>query len=189
MAAGVTNTFWTVRDLVEMIDTQMKTLMCSLVVALSGTLAFAQTSPKKDFEAAKQEYEQSSRDETARVAYVTKLAQIKERLLREQNEQADNLKRAINSECQKHPTPKDVDSKKLKQLIVGKWASPRHTYVYLANGKCGMEGGALGNSWRIQGNQLIQGDSSGPIILLTHEYFIYSAGPGDSVAFHSRVKD
>ena len=144
---------------------------------------------KQEFDAAKQEYEQSSRDETARVAYVTKLAQIKERLLREQNEQADNLKRAINSECQKHPTPKDVDSKKLRQLIVGKWASPRHTYVYLANGKCGMEGGALGNSWRIQGNQLIQGTTSGSIILLTQEYFIYSAGSGDSVAFHSRVRE
>jgi hypothetical protein len=159
-----------------MIDTQMKTLMFSLAVALSGTLAFAQTSPQKDFEAAKQEYEQSSRDETARVAYVTKLAQIKERLLSEQNEQADNLKGAINSECQKHPYPKDVDSKKLKQLIVGKWASPRHTYVFLANG-----------NWRIQGNQLIQGTTSGSIILLTQEYFIYSAG--SDVAFHSRVKD
>ena len=158
-----------------MIDTQMKTLMCSLAVALSGTLAFTQTSPQKDFEAAKQEYEQSSRDETARVAYVTKLAQLKVELLKVPNEQ-DDLKGAINSECQKHPYPKDVDSKKLKQLIVGKWASPRHTYVFLANG-----------NWRIQGNQLIQGTTSGSIILLTQEYFIYSAG--SDVLFHSRVKD
>jgi hypothetical protein len=171
-------------------DTQMKTLMCSLAVALSGTLAFAQTSPKKDFEAAKQEYEQSSRDETARVAYVTKLAQIKNQLLSVPNEQVD-LKRAINSECQKHPYPKDVDSKKLRQLLVGKWASPRRHYVYLANGKWGTEGGTIDGNWRIQGNQLIQGDVivNGPIILLNQDYFIYSSsGPGD-VFFHSRVKD
>ena len=118
---------------------------------------FAQTSPQKDFEAAKQKYEQSSHDETARVAYVTKLAQLKIELLKVPNEQ-DDLKRAINSECQKLPYPKDVDSKKLKQLIVGKWASPRRHYVYLANGKWGQEGGAITGNWRIQGNQLIQGD-------------------------------
>jgi hypothetical protein len=165
-----------------------KKLIGIVIAILMAVRVFAQTSPKKDFEAAKQEYEQSSRDETARVAYVTKLAQIKDRLLSEQNEQADNLKRAINSECQKHPTPKDVDSKKLRQLLVGKWASPRHTYVYLANGKCGTEGGAIGDNWRIQGNQLIQGALSGPIILLNQDYFIYS-GPQGSVAFHSRVKN
>jgi len=172
-----------------MIDTQMKTLMCSLAVALSGTLAFAQTSPQKDFEAAKQKYEQSSHDETARVAYVTKLAQLKVELLKVPNEQ-DDLKGAINSECQKLPYPKDVDSKKLKQLIVGTWASPRHHYVYRANGKWGTEGGAISGNWRIQGNQLIQGDVivNGPIILLNKDYFIYSNSGGD-VMFHSRVKD
>jgi tetratricopeptide (TPR) repeat protein len=152
----------------------------------------AQASPKKDFEAAKQEYEQSSHDETARVAYVTKLAQLKVQLLKVPNEQVD-LKGAINSECQKHPYPKDVDSKKLRQLIVGKWASPRHHYVYLANGKCGMEGGRLGDGWQIQGNQLNPGDRfGGPIILLTQEYFIYSVpnpGGGSDVMFHSRVRE
>ena len=60
---------------------------------------FAQTSPQKDFEAAKQKYEQSSHDEPARVTYVTKLAQLKVELLKVPNEQED-LKRAINSECQ-----------------------------------------------------------------------------------------
>ena len=76
----------------------------------------------------------------------------------------------------KAPYPKDVDSKKLKQLLVGTWASPRHHYVYRANGKWGTEGGAISGNWRIQGNQLIQGDVivNGPIILLNQDYFIYS---------------
>lgn len=154
---------------------------------------FAQTSPQKDFEAAKQKYEQSSHDEPALVAYVTKLAQLKVELLKVPNEQED-LKRAINSECQKLPYPKDVDSKKLEQLIVGTWASPRRHYVYLANGKWGQEGGAITGNWRIQGNQLIQGDvMNEPIILLNQDYFIYSVqnpgGRGTDVMFHSRVKN
>jgi hypothetical protein len=94
---------------------------------------------------------------------------------------------SINSELQKHPAPKNIDSKKLMQLLVGKWESPRRTYVYRANGKCGTEDGPISGNWRIQGNQLIQGDLSGPIILLNHDYFIYSSR--GSVLFHSRVKE
>jgi hypothetical protein len=157
----------------------VKKLIGIVIAILMAVRVFAQTSPQKDFEAAKQKYEQSSRDETARVAYVTKLAQLKVELLKVPNEQVD-LKRAINSECQKHPYPKDVDSKKLKQLIVGTWASPGRHYVYLANGKWGNEGGAITGNWRIQGNQVIQGDVivNGPIILLNQDYFIYSNSGG-----------
>ena len=171
----------------------IKKLIGIVIAILMAVRVFAQTSPQKDFEAAKQKYEQSSHDETARVAYVTKLAQLKVELLKVPNEQ-DDLKGAINSECQKHPYPKDVDSKKLKQLIVGTWASPRRHYVYLANGKWGQEGGAITGNWRIQGNQLIQGDvMNEPIILLNQDYFIYSVqnpgGRGTDVMFHSRVKN
>jgi hypothetical protein len=145
---------------------------------------------KQDFKAAKQEYEQSSHDEAGRVTYVIKLAQIADRLVsdyRQSGQRNDELMGAINSELQKHPAPKDIDSKKLKQLLIGKWESPRRTYVYRANGKCGTEDGPISGNWRIQGNQLIQGDSSGPIILLNQDYFIYSSR--GSVFFHSRVKD
>jgi len=72
-------------------------------------------------------------------------------------------------------------------LLVGEWASPRRTYVYRANGKCGSEDGPINGNWRIEGNQLIQGDLSGSIILLNQDYFIYSSR--DSVFFHSRMKD
>ena len=166
----------------------MRKLVGIVAILITGGVLI-QAAEKQDFEAAKQQYEQSSHDEAARVTYVTKLAQLKVELLKVPNEQ-DDLKRAINSECQKLPYRKGVDSKKLKQLIVGTWASPRHHYVYRANGKWGTEGGAISGNWRIQGNQLIQGDVivNGPIILLNQDYFIYSNSGGD-VMFHSRVKD
>lgn len=94
---------------------------------------------------------------------------------------------AIDAELQKHPAPKDIDSKKLRQLLVGKWASPRHVYVFRANGKCGTEGGAIDGNWRIKGNQLIEDGSHGTIILLNSEYLIYTEK--DGVFFHSRVRE
>ena len=143
---------------------------------------------KQDFETAKQEYEQSSHDEAARVTYVTKLAQIADRLVsqyRQSGQRHDELMGAINSELQKHPAPSDIDSKKLAQLLVGKWASPRRIYVIRANGKWGSEDGPIDGNWRIQGNQLT---GAGTIILLNRDYLIYS-GDHDAVFFHSRVKD
>jgi hypothetical protein len=145
---------------------------------------------KQDFDAAKQEYEQSSHDEAARVTYVTKLAKVAGRLVseyRRSGQRNDEVMGAINSELEKHPSPKNVDSKKLRQLLIGRWESPRRTYVYRANGKCGSEDGPISGDWRIQGNQLLQGDLSGPIILLNQDYFIYASR--GSVFFHSRVKE
>ncbi len=164
-------------------------LIGSILVILAGTL-IAGEQDRREFEAAKAEYEQSSHDEAARATYVTKLAQIADQLVSEyrgSGQRNDELMGAINLELQKHPAPKDIHSKKLRQLLVGKWESPRRTYVYRANGKCGTEGGPISGNWRIQGNQLIQGDLSGPIILLNQDYFIYSSR--GSVFFHSRVKE
>ena len=164
-------------------------LIGSVLVILAVKLSAAEQD-RREFETAKAEYEQSSHGEAARVIYVTKLAQIADRLVseyRRSGQRDDELMGVINSELQKHPAPKDIDSKKLRQLLVGKWESPRRTYVFRANGKCGSEDGPISGNWRIQGNQLIQGDLSGPIILLNQDYFIYSSR--GSVFFHSRVKE
>jgi hypothetical protein len=103
------------------------------------------------------------------------------------NEKACDELSAINSELEKHPAPKNVDFKKLKQLLVGKWESPRRTYVFRADGKWGNEEGAISDNWRISGNRLIEGSGRGTIILLNSDYFVYSEN--GSVFFHSRVKE
>jgi len=119
----------------------MRKLVGIVAILIAGGV-LTEAAEKQDFEAATQEYEQSSHGEAARVTYVTKLAQIADRLVsdyRQSGQRHDELMTAINSELQKHPAPKDIDSKKLSQLLVGRWESPRHTYVFRANGKWGNE--------------------------------------------------
>ena len=162
---------------------------------LLPTAHAAQTPDKQDIEAAKHEYEQAvpPGNEKARLTYVSKLAQFSDRLVSEyrRGQRNDDLMTAINSELQKHPAPRDIDSKKLAQLLVGKWESPRRTYVFRANGKWGNEDGPVDTNWRVQGNQIVSGEgktaSRSTIILLNSDYLIYTER-GD-VFFHSRVKE
>ncbi|HZC55918.1 MAG TPA: hypothetical protein VE396_07700 [Xanthobacteraceae bacterium] len=41
---------------------------------------------------------------------------------------------AIGAEIKRHPAPNDSDSKTLTGLLVGEWKSPRHDYLYWADG-------------------------------------------------------
>ena len=162
----------------------MREIVGIVAISIAGGVSTQGSRQTGSLEAAKQQFVQSSHDEAARVPYVTKLAEIANRLVseyRRSGQRNDELMSAINSEWQKHPAPKDIDSKKLRQLLVGKWESPRHVYVYRANGKCGTEDGPISGNWRIQGNQLIQDSSRGTIILLNSDYFIYAES--DSVFF------
>ena len=170
----------------------MRRLIKVIVAILVAGQVSAQTVEKQDFEAARQEFGHAvpPANEKARLTYVTKLAQVADRLVsdyRQSGQRNDELLGAINSELQEHPAPKDVNSKELSQLLIGKWESPRRTYVFRANGKWGNEDGPVDGNWRIQGNQLIEDGSRGTIILLNRDYFIYSSK--DSVFFHSRVKE
>ena len=161
----------------------MRKLVGTVAISITDGIA-TQAAEKQDFEAAKQEYERSSHNEAARLTYLTNLAGIANLLVseyRQSGQRNDEMMTAINSELQKHPAPRDIDSKRLRQLLVGKWESPRRTYVYRANGKCGTEGERYRTTGESNGNQLIQGDLSGPIILINRDYFIYSSR--DSVFF------
>jgi hypothetical protein len=71
------------------------------------------------------------------------------------------------------------------KLLVGQWASPRHLYLYRADGTWTMDDEGLDlavatrGTWRIEGNSYFQGFSrdSRPdkytIIILTKEYFVF----------------
>ena len=59
----------------------MRKLVGILVAILVAGGIWIQAAEKQEFEAAKQEYEQSSHDEAARVAYVSKLAKIADHII------------------------------------------------------------------------------------------------------------
>ena len=104
-------------------------LASATVILLANTLfslaigAADEETDQERVNAAKREYEQAvpPDNEKARLAFVTKLAQIADRLVSDyrRGQRHDELMGAINSELQKNPAPKDVDSKKLRQLLVG----------------------------------------------------------------------
>src|SRR5262249_6652556 len=129
-------------------------------------------------------------NETARYTCAEKLAEIADKLVsafREYGNRNDEALAAVWTELKKYSMPADSDSKKLTKLLIGRWDSPRRTYVFKANGKYGAEDGPINRRWKIEGNQLIEPDSKGTIILLNSKYFVYTKG--DDVFFHSRAKD
>ena len=136
-------------------------------------------------QAAKAEYQASSGDEAARVRYVTKLSEMDAQMTPHVMHNPDldakeayaNQAGAIEQELHKHPMPRNVDSRKLSQLLVGEWASPRHVYAFRADGTYGV-GDEQRDKWRIDGNEYIDDVSRGPIILLDRNYFIYANGEG-----------
>jgi len=84
-------------------------------------------------------------------------------------EQATRLKsetwQAIDAEIKEHPAPKDSDSKALSRLILGKWESPRHDYLYRADGTWTMlpaDPDTTHGTWRIDGNQYFDTAATDP---------------------------
>ena len=109
----------------------------------------------KELIKARTEYEHSApHAEAARSAYVLRLMK-----LREEFGHANNTEdwKAVDAEIGRNPLPNDADSKALSQMLVGKWGSRTHDYLYKSDGSWTMipEGpGVAHGKWRIDGNQI-----------------------------------
>jgi hypothetical protein len=158
-------------------------LLVTLTLVISTTNRIA--AELNEIESAKAEYDTSSHDEAARVRYVTKLAdmwaQVAPKILHNPDVDAKvayaNQAGAIEQELRKYAMPRNVDSRKLSQLLIGEWESPRHVYVFRADGTYGV-GDEQRDKWRIDGNEYIDDVSRGPIVLLDRNYFIYACDQG-----------
>ena len=119
--------------------------------------------------------------EADRVGYITQLVRLRESLTRQD---ADKML-AIDKEIMRHPMPTSSNSQELAKLIAGKWTSPRHQYLYRADGTWTMlpefiDGEKTTHGvWHVEGNRFSQGQSDADaspetIILLTATDFVWS---------------
>jgi hypothetical protein len=155
--------------------------------------AYAQQRSLGVFENARREYKKISRpSEADRSNYITRLVRLREKAASGKSGDWQ----VIDQEINRHPAPVDADSKKFSALMVGKWKSPRHEYLYRADGTWTMlpeEEGTTHGTWRIEGNRYysiasIEPADTGPytIILITEKYLVFSEG--SDVFYETRLK-
>ena len=130
---------------------------------------------------AKRDYEKISRpSEAARSDYITRLVRMRDKAARLKT----NDWRAIDTEIKRHPAPSNSDTKTLSSRLVGEWSSPRHDYLYRADGTWTMlpiEENITHGTWRIEGNQYSSTAATEPpettqytIILITKKDFVFT---------------
>ena len=130
---------------------------------------------------AKRDYEKVPHpSEAARSDYITRLIRMREKAARLKTDEWQ----PIDAEIKRHPAP--PGSKSFSNLLVGKWQSPRHDYLFRADGTWTMlpaeEDGVQSTHgrWRIEGNQFFQTAATEPpesqytIILITRKDFVFS---------------
>jgi hypothetical protein len=130
--------------------------------------------------------------EAARTDYITRLVRLRE----EAADRNTDAWKAIDVEIRDHPAPIDSNSKALSARLVGKWESPRHDYLYRADGTWTMlpaEPDIAHGTWRIEGNQYLDTHSSEPeqttrytIILISKRDFVFT--DKDIVFYETRTK-
>jgi hypothetical protein len=181
---------------------QFDPLRCRAFIALIGALTAAypfaargQQSGRyvRALQAAKRDYEKMSKpSEAARSDYITRLVRMREKAARLKTDEWQ----AIDAEIKRHPAPSDSDGKTLSGLLVGEWASPRHEYLYRADGTWTMlpvEENVTHGRWRIEGNQYFDTAATDPpetsqytIILITKKDFVFT--DQTSVFYETRLK-
>lgn len=163
-------------------------------LALLAATSLAGAEPQ-ELTVEKKKFGQISRPtEAQRQKYILGLAELRSRYAK-----ADRTEdwQAVDAEILRHPSP--ANTKAYTKLMPGEWVSPRHAYIYRADGTWCMlpeEPGVTHGRWRIEGNQFldISGGAEDPekeyrftIILLTKSKFIF--GDNDSVFYENRYDD
>ena len=130
--------------------------------------------------------------EAARSDYITRLVRLSEQATRT----SDYTWQAIDAEIKQHPAPNDSDSKALSSLLVGKWESPRHDYLYRADGTWTMlpvDPDTAHGTWHIEGNQFFYTAATDPpettqyiVILITKRDFVFT--DQELVFYEKRLK-
>ena len=92
---------------------------------------------------------------------------------------------ACDAQLRALPVPADPG---MSARMPGKWRSPRHDYLYRADGTWVMlpqEADATHGSWKIKGNRLVEETGAYTIILLDKHSLVYS--DGETVFYRTRL--
>ena len=138
-----------------------------------GRYATALAKAKRDYE------KMPHRSEAARADYITRLIRLREQAVRAKTDEWQ----AIDAEIKRHPAP-ESGGEAYSRLRAGKWQSPRHDYLYRADGTWTMlpeENDITHGRWRIEGNQAFETAATEPpvdsrytIILITKKDFVFT---------------
>ena len=130
--------------------------------------------------------------EAARLDYITRLVRLRKEAARGKTD----AWQAIDAEIKQHAAPRESDSKAFSKLLVGKWESPRHDYLYRADGTWTMlpaDPDITHGTWRIEGNQFFDTAAIAPgetdqytIILITKRDFVFT--DQEVVFYETRLK-
>ncbi|HUB66833.1 MAG TPA: hypothetical protein VL981_05045 [Candidatus Methylacidiphilales bacterium] len=126
-----------------------------------------------------------AQNESLRQKYITELAILRWRLARQDKPGWE----AVDAEIERYPAPANLDEKALAQKRIGWWHSPRHDYLFRANGTWVMDDPndpeATHGTWSIRGNHYTESAAGETkprpytIILFDAENFIFAdADPG-----------
>ena len=173
----------------------MKTLALALLVGSAALLRADDAPPELQAIEAKYDLATIDLHEAKREKYIMELAALHWHLVRHDLPGID----AVDFEINRHPMPStSASDKALTKLRVGTWQSPRHDYLYRADGTWVMDpeagiSDATHGTWSIHGNQYtdaVSGDvpaetTTYTIILLTDSTFIF-AEPGTAGAFYEQ---
>ena len=162
-------------------------LSLHLSICLVGVLLVCSlhAAEPKELQNARQHYEQGSdHSEAARTRYMTRLVRMREKYA---SLKTDDWQ-SIDAEIRRHPGPISEPSQ-FSKLLVGKWRSPRHDYLYRPDGTWTMlpeqiDGvDSTHGLWRIEGDQSIETVATNPptnsqytILLLTQKDFVVTDG-------------
>ena len=163
-----------------------KSAATALLTVVLATSLFA--AEPKELRTAKERFQRSSRSsEAERQRYIVDLAALRDKFA-ESRRTSDW--QAVDAEIRRHPAPKNSESSALSKILVGKWASPRHDYLFRANGTWTMLPETIDGfksthgRWGIEGNQFFE-LSQYTIILLTQHDFIFT--DSEVVFYETRI--
>jgi hypothetical protein len=136
---------------------QLPRLLPILFLVLTASHVLAQSPPELVELRSHYDQTQLATHETVRVTYIRELVALRAKFEDAARQSGDYSARdAVEAEMIRYPAPYNADFKALAKALVGRWRSPRHDYLYRADGTWVMLGpgdNPTHGSWSIKGNQ------------------------------------